>query len=205
MLTMTRRARLYLCLIALLPCWPAVADIYSFVDDTGTTHFTNVPSDGRYRIFIVAAAEATEAGERVTPAFVIAGALRYEQIIASAASRTKVEPALLHAVIAVESGYNYKAVSRAGARGLMQLMPATARHYGVHDAFDPSQNIHAGARYLADLKRRYANNLNLVLAAYNAGEAAVDKRGSIPPFAETRRYVPRVMGIYNSLLHTPEG
>ena len=94
----------------------------------------------------------------------------------------------------------HRAVSKVGARGLMQLMPATAKKYGVRNVFDPTQNIHAGARLLADLSIRYSNDLELVLAAYNAGEAAVERHGrAIPPFRETRQYVPRVMGIYHSL------
>jgi soluble lytic murein transglycosylase-like protein len=107
----------------------------------------------------------------------------------------------LRAVIVVESGFNSRAVSKRGAVGLMQLMPATARRYGVRNPYDPGENIHAGARYLRDLKQRYGGDLTLVLAAYNAGEKAVEKHGRrIPPFAETRRYVPRVLGVYRTLL-----
>jgi soluble lytic murein transglycosylase-like protein len=176
------------------------ADIYSFVDADGTAHFTNVPSDARYQILIVATKEETWAGERLSPDFVVSSAKRYEDIIEAAAERTKVEASLLRAVIAVESGYNARAVSKAGARGLMQLMPETARRFGAIDSFDPAQNVHAGASYLSYLIKRYRNDLKLVLAAYNAGETAVERYGrAIPPYKETRRYVPRVLDIYRRL------
>jgi soluble lytic murein transglycosylase-like protein len=186
-------------LLVLLPA-AASADIYSFVDESGTAHYSNVPADSRYRVLIVAAEERTRAGEMVSAAFVIAAAKAYDPIIEAAASKNRIAPELLRAVIVVESGFNARAVSKVGARGLMQLMPETARKYGVRNVFDPAQNIHAGARLLADLSIRYRNDLELVLAAYNAGEAAVERHGrGIPPFSETRRYVPRVLGIYHSL------
>ena len=107
------------------------------------------------------------------------------------------DPALIHAVIAVESGYNPSARSSAGAVGLMQLMPGTAKRYGVKNRLDPAQNIHGGARYLRDLQVMFDNNLQLVLAAYNAGEEAVRKYGRrIPPYRETAAYVPKVMQLY---------
>jgi soluble lytic murein transglycosylase-like protein len=100
-------------------------------------------------------------------------------------------------VITVESGYNPSAVSRAGAVGLMQLMPETAKRYNVTNRHDPEQNIHAGAQYLSDLLRMFDNNLQLAIAAYNAGEQAVMKYGNrIPPYRETLAYVPKVMSFY---------
>ncbi len=117
--------------------------------------------------------------------------------ILAAARETDVEPALIHAVIAVESGYNPAARSRYGALGLMQLMPGTARRYGVTNRLDPAQNIRGGARYLRDLMAMFDNDLQLVLAAYNAGEEAVIRHGRrIPPFRATVAFVPRVMGHY---------
>lgn len=114
-----------------------------------------------------------------------------------AAHEQNVDRALLQAVVAAESGYDPHAVSSAGAVGLMQLMPETARRYGVNDRYDPADNIEAGARYLHDLMRRFNDNLSLVLAAYNAGENAVAQYGNqIPPYRETRLYVPRVMSLY---------
>lgn len=179
----------------------ARADIFTFVDESGTAHFSNVPNDVRYQVLIVAAAEGTRAGERISPEVVYANARRYDTVIDATATRVRIEPQLLRAVIAVESGYNARAVSRAGAQGLMQLMPATARRYGVRNVFDPAQNIQGGARYLRDLLDRFGQDKELALAAYNAGEGAVERHGrQVPPFAETRRYVPRVLGIYRALL-----
>jgi soluble lytic murein transglycosylase-like protein len=107
------------------------------------------------------------------------------------------DPALLHAVIATESGYITNAVSRKGALGLMQLMPDTARRYGVTDPFNPAQNIQAGTQHLNSLLKRFDNNLFLALAAYNSGESNVVKYGTrIPPFPETQAYVPKVMRLY---------
>ncbi len=115
------------------------------------------------------------------------------------------EPDLLRAVIVVESGFNARAVSKAGAVGLMQLMPATARRYGVSDRFDPEQNVHAGARYLQALIKRYGSDIKIALAAYNAGEEAVDRCGRcIPRYRETQAYVPRVWRMYQSLLGRAE-
>ena len=106
----------------------------------------------------------------------------------------------MRAVIVVESGFDAHAVSPKGAQGLMQLMPATARAYGARNARDPRQNVHAGARYLRYLMDRYANDLELALAAYNAGENAVDRhRGRVPPYGETQRYVPKVLRVYRAL------
>jgi len=121
----------------------------------------------------------------------------YDQHIKAAAHENKVDPALIKAVISVESGYNPYARSHAGAVGLMQLMPKTAMRYGVSNSLDPAQNIHGGARYLRDLQAMFGNDLRLVLAAYNAGEEAVIKYGRrIPPFRETIEYVPKVLGHY---------
>ncbi len=175
------------------------ADIYSFTDENGVTHFTNVPSDARYQVLLRSAPETSQAGARISPAM-LARSAEFDAIIDAAAAQTAVEAALLRAVIVVESAFDADAVSIKGARGLMQLMPATAKAYGAVDINDPAQNVQAGARYLRDLIKRYQNDLELVLAAYNAGETAVERHGGrIPPFAETRRYVPRVLRVYNSL------
>ena len=175
----------------------AHADIYSFVDSEGVTHFTNVPVDGRYRLLL-----ATPPEERAArPEHYLAKSAEFEPLIERAARSQSVRPELVRAVIVVESAFNPRAVSSRGAVGLMQLLPATARRYGVADAFDPEQNIKAGVHYLRDLLTRYGNNLELTLAAYNAGEDAVERHGrSIPPFAETQHYVPTVLRIYRSLL-----
>jgi len=115
-------------------------------------------------------------------------------IVHEVAASEQVSPHLLEAVIAVESGYNPRAVSPKGAQGLMQLMPATASRFGVVDPFDPRENVRAGARYLKQLLELFGGELRLALAAYNAGEHAVIRSGHrIPPYAETQRYVPRVL------------
>jgi soluble lytic murein transglycosylase-like protein len=120
------------------------------------------------------------------------------------AAEEQVPVALLHAVASVESACNPGAVSVKGAQGLMQLMPATAARYGVQQVFDPADNVRGGARYLRDLIARYEGRLDLVLAAYNAGEAAVERHSNqIPPFAETRDYVRKVIDHYERL--SPRG
>jgi len=122
------------------------------------------------------------------------------EAITSAAIQTSIEPALLHAVIRVESNYNTNALSPQGARGLMQLMPATSKRFNVVNAYDPKQNILAGAKYLRELQTLFNGNIQLVLAAYNAGPNAVTKYGyKIPPYLETRLYVPKVLNIYQQL------
>ena len=134
----------------------------------------------------------------------LARAAQYDTIIETAASSAAVEPNLLRAVIVVESGFNSRAVSKRGAVGLMQLMPATASRFGVSNPYDPQENIHAGARYLKFLMNRFGQNVRLALAAYNAGEEAVERNGGqIPPFSETLAYVPKVMKIYRMLSDLP--
>ncbi len=122
---------------------------------------------------------------------------RFASKIAEVASRYQVPEALLHAVIEIESAYDPNAISRAGAVGLMQLMPATARRYGVANRRNPSANLTGGTRYLKDLLIRFDRNLELALAGYNAGENAVEKFGNrIPPFDETQNYVRKVLELY---------
>ncbi len=122
---------------------------------------------------------------------------RFAAIIEAIAQQHRLDPALLHAVISAESAYEPKAVSRAGAMGLMQLMPATASRFGVADPFDPTANIQGGATYLRLLLDQF-RSINLALAAYNAGEGAVSRYGNtIPPYQETQTYVKRVIGFYN--------
>src|ERR1700692_193275 len=130
----------------------------------------------------------------------LAKAGQYDSIIEKAAMAASVEANLLRAVIVVESGFNPHAVSRRGAVGLMQLMPATATRFGVSNPYDPRENVPAGARYLKFLINRFGQDVSLALAAYNAGEQAVARNGGrIAPFSETIAYVPRVMEIYRML------
>ncbi|WP_087042993.1 lytic transglycosylase domain-containing protein [Caballeronia ptereochthonis] len=119
----------------------------------------------------------------------------YRQEIETAASASGVDSALVRAVIQAESAYRANAISRAGAQGLMQLMPATALRFGVSDPFDAAQNIRGGVRYLSWLLRRFGGDLDLALAGYNSGEAAVDRYSGIPPYDETRTYVSRVKAL----------
>jgi len=177
----------------------ARADVYTFVDADGVAHFSNVPVDPRYEFLLASPQEKTRSGDSYDPAL-LAAAGKYDAVIATAATETAVEPELLRAVIAIESGFNSRAVSRAGAAGLMQLMPATARRFGVKDRFDPAQNVHAGAHYLKSLMKRYDDDIELALAAYNAGEEAVDRCGPcIPRYRETQSYVPKVLRVYQKL------
>ena len=190
-------------LLALCAGGPALADIYMFKDEKGVVHFTNIPNgDKRYRM--VRKEESTSDYTRAAgmPQYVLPTAAlirQYSPIIETAAKSHGVEIALVHAVITAESGYNPRAVSRAGAQGIMQLMPDTARRFGVQNSFDATENIHGGVKYLRDLLVMFNGNKELALAAYNAGENAVIRAGNrIPPYAETTHYVPKVLGLYKS-------
>lgn len=119
----------------------------------------------------------------------------FEALIVAASARHGLSADLVRAVIKVESNFNPNAISSAGAKGLMQLMDETAKSLGVHDPFDPAQNIEAGASFLRRMLDRYGN-ISLALAAYNAGPGAVDRHGGIPPYAETQQYVKRVLELY---------
>lgn len=122
------------------------------------------------------------------------------EAVADASAQTSIDPALIHAVIRVESNYNTRAVSRRGAQGLMQLMPSTAKRFNVTNPYDPAQNVLAGAQYLRELHTLFNGNMPLILAAYNAGPKAVSKyHMRIPPFMETRLYVPKVLDVYRRI------
>lgn len=181
----------------LLASLEARADIFSFTDERGVVHFTNIPGlDKRYKLIYREVRNVTpRSGQVWMPSE--ADIQRFGGIVQSAASSNGVDSALVHAVITAESGYNPNAVSRKGASGLMQLMPETARRYGVSNLFDPAQNIHGGVRYLRDLLTMFGGNVELAVAGYNAGENAVIRHGNrVPPYAETRDYVPKVLNIY---------
>jgi len=177
----------------------ANAKIYTYVDAQGLRHYTDVPDNNRYRLLVLSPQDRTASGDRYD-AQVLARASQYDSMIEHAAVAAAVEPNLLRAVIVVESGFNSHAVSKRGAVGLMQLMPATASRFGVSNPYDAQQNVHAGARYLKFLIDRFGHDIRLALAAYNAGEDAVLRNGGqIPPFSETMAYVPRVLKIYKML------
>jgi soluble lytic murein transglycosylase-like protein len=176
----------------------ARADIYGFTDENGVKHFTNMPGlDPRYKFI---RGEGNKSRPQSATAVYMpseADILKYSGIIDTASRTHGVDKSLVHAVIQAESGYNPAAVSRKGATGLMQLMPDTARRYGVANAFDPVDNIHGGVRYLKDLLAMFNGNVQLALAGYNAGENAVIRAGNqIPPYPETVAYVPKVIDFY---------
>ncbi|MGL6080624.1 lytic transglycosylase domain-containing protein [Methyloversatilis discipulorum] len=191
-------ARSVFLLLALLWAAAAQADVYVKEDADGTLVLTDAPGGEGFELLLHSerdAAAAPVAARAEHPS-----ARLHAPRIERAARAAGVDASLLHAVIRAESAYNPKAVSPKGAAGLMQLMPATARRYGVADRFDPDQNVLGGALYLRDLLARFDGQLELALAAYNAGEGAVQKYGGrIPPYAETQRYVPQVMHNYRSL------
>ena len=193
-------------LIATVLCASSAAGhsrIYTYVDADGQRHYTDVPDNNRYRLLVLSPQDRTASGDRYDMAL-LAKASQYDAIIERAAISASVEPNLLRAVIVVESGFNSRAVSKRGAVGLMQLMPATATRFGVSNPYDPRENVHAGARYLKFLINRFGQDVRLALAAYNAGEEAVNRNGGqIPPFAETMAYVPRVLKIYRMLGQPP--
>lgn len=194
-------SRLVFLIAALLTATIAAASpkIYTYLDSQGQRHYTDVPDNNRYRLLVLSPQDRTAAGDRYDFQL-LAKATQYDSIIEHAARSSSVEPNLLRAVIVVESGFNSRAVSRRGAVGLMQLMPATASRFGVSNPFDARQNVHAGARYLKFLMDRFGHDVRLALAAYNAGEEAVERNGGqIPPFSETMAYVPRVLKIYRML------
>lgn len=178
----------------------AMADIYKCMQVDGTPLFTNIPEDKRCQLHLKTAPEASPVTklveDRATRKFRSTDRTRFDEHILAASREHGVEVALIHAVISAESGYNPLARSPKGARGLMQLIPETGARYGASNLLDPRQNIFAGTKYLRDLIDMFGNDLKLAIAAYNAGEGAVIKYGNIPPYAETRSYVPKVMAYY---------
>jgi soluble lytic murein transglycosylase-like protein len=168
----------------------AAADIYVYRDAQGVLHFTNAPTHLGYRRVI------RESGERAFESSPSANP--FEDLIRSASGRYNVDADLIRAVIKAESSFDSAARSHKGAMGLMQLMPDTARLHNVSDVYDPSDNIDGGVRHLKLLLGRYQGDLELTLAAYNAGIKAVEKHGGVPPFSETREYVRRVLGYYRA-------
>jgi soluble lytic murein transglycosylase-like protein len=184
---------------------PVQAQIFGTVRADGTVVLTNLPTSSRspgLRVIVAKQSEPASAGAESAHAAGtgVIDMSRFGDIISEAGRKWNVQPELLQAIIAVESGFNPRAVSRKGARGLMQLMPETARRFATGDLFDPRTNVHAGAQYLRLLLDLFGGNIELALAAYNAGENAVIRAGyRIPAFAETQSYVPAVMAHYRRL------
>jgi soluble lytic murein transglycosylase len=160
---------------------PASADIYRFVDAQGLVHFTNTPTTGKYRLYRKEGGSSSSTQVH-----------SYGDIIKSNAGRFNLEEALVKAVIKVESNYRSRVTSKKGAQGLMQLIPETARDLNVVNPFNPSENIRGGSEYLRKMLDLFNNDLELALAAYNAGPGTVKRYGGIPPYEETRNYVNRV-------------
>ena len=174
---------------------PAEAQIYSWRDSAGILTLSDRPQNGAARAITVPVHSS---------ALVARSNPHYEPLIRQHASQRGVRPDLVRAVIQVESAFNPRAVSPKGAMGLMQLMPATAKQFGVIDAFNPAENIRAGVSYLRQLLDRYDHDEQLALAAYNAGPGAVDKYGSkVPPYKETQNYVLKIAGIRGNVRPGP--
>ncbi|MCX5854608.1 MAG: transglycosylase SLT domain-containing protein [Deltaproteobacteria bacterium] len=167
---------------------PAVADIYKYVDQEGIIHLTNVPTESGVSYTLVMREKRVLFDRKIGTDI-----SKYDHLIAKASQKYNVESALIKAVIKAESNFNHMAVSRKGAKGLMQLMPATASSLRVHDSFHPENNIEGGVRYLRYLIKYFNGNLPFALAAYNAGENAVIRYGGIPPYRETQNYVNTVL------------
>lgn len=166
------------------------AEIYQFIGPNGAISLTNVPSDPRFRkIEIESSRFHTTLSER-----------ELEPVIRRHSSQHQLHPALIRAIIKAESDFDPRAVSRSGAIGLMQLMPQTAVRLDVRDMYDPDDNVGGGTKYLRQLLDRFHGNLPLALAAYNAGENAVDRYQTLPPYDETRQYVRKVLRYYRTFL-----
>lgn len=184
-------------LACLVTAIPAAADIYRYEDDEGIVHFTDAPTDRRFKIFMRDLKKDRELRTRLQFSRSVNPA-EYENIIKACADKYGVNPSLIKAVIHAESGYNPNAVSSKGASGLMQLMPGTARSLKVANRFDPKDNVEGGVKYLRFLLDTFRGDVSLALAAYNAGLNKVAKYGGIPPYAETRTYVNRVLAYMQS-------
>jgi soluble lytic murein transglycosylase len=163
---------------------PAQADIYLYVDSQGVMHFTNTPTSGKYKVYMSDKLKFREALFNIKS---------YDDVISEASARTGISSSLLKAVIYVESYFNPKAVSKKGALGLMQIMPQNLEALNIKDPFDPWENIMGGAYYFKTMLDRFSGQVDLALAAYNAGPTVVEKYNDIPPYPETQRYVKKVM------------
>lgn len=155
-------------------------DIYKYIDVNGVVHFTNTPTGNRFKFYL-----------KETPK-PDAGSGSLNDHIARSAKAFDLDEALIKAIIKVESNYDSKAVSPRGAQGIMQLIPATAREMQVNDPFNAADNIRGGSRYLRQMLDQFGGNLELALAAYNAGPGNVRRYGGVPPFAETQKYIQQV-------------
>ncbi|NOT11593.1 MAG: lytic transglycosylase domain-containing protein [Methylococcaceae bacterium] len=199
----TRKMRIAIILLTLLVSESVLADIYKFVDSDGRVYYTDEPRHSLYKRIIQTKIQSSYPRYSKYNALNVhsysgGNKKKYLDLINEVAYRHQVDAKLVHAVIQTESAYNSNAVSSAGAVGLMQLMPDTARRFGVTNRNDPDQNVEGGTRYLRHLIDMFNPNLDLAVAAYNAGENAVIKyNNSIPPYPETQNYVKQVLALYN--------
>jgi len=184
-------------LFALITASPAKADIYRYVDEDDIIHFTDAPTDKRFKVFMRDLKKDKILRTKLKYASSVNPA-EFEQLIKNCSDKYGVNSCLVKAVIHAESGYNPNAVSSKGASGLMQLMPATAKSLKVADRFNPKDNVEGGVKYLRFLLDTFRGDVSLAVAAYNAGLSNVAKYGGIPPFNETRTYVNRVLSYMKS-------
>ncbi len=173
---------------------PSSAGIYRYEDERGVIHFTNCPRDTRFKLFIRDSKDDVEEPPRSNGSFKDSNL--YDNLISEFSEKYQVDFAIIKAIIRAESGFNPYAVSRKGARGLMQLMPETALRLNVTNSFNPKDNIDGGVRYFKYLLYLFDDDLRLALAAYNAGENLVSQLRAIPPYRETTDYVQRVLSFY---------
>ncbi|MCX7857575.1 MAG: transglycosylase SLT domain-containing protein [Deltaproteobacteria bacterium] len=185
----------FLVLLFFLSCNNSLAAIYTFVDEDGVVHFTNIkPRNREFKVLIPEAYPSRARSQELK------SRENYDSLIRFYSKKYNVDPLLVKAVIMAESNFEPQAVSRKGAMGLMQLMPETARMLNIQDAFDPEENIKGGTLYLRILKDYFNEDLDLVLAAYNAGpKRVIESRMNVPPIEETIQYIKRVKFFYRKL------
>jgi soluble lytic murein transglycosylase-like protein len=171
------------------------AGIYRYVDENGVIHFTNCPRDPKFKLYI---RESNEDVGNESAGFYVKDSAQYDSLISEFSKKYQVDFALIKAMIRAESGFNPLAISRKGAKGLMQLMPETASRMNVSNVFNPRENIEGGVRHFKNLLSLFDNDVRLSLAAYNAGENLVAELRSIPPYRETVDYVRKVLSYYQS-------
>lgn len=189
--------------VSLVLMRPVSADIYKYVDKYGRVTLTDKARSDQYKLLVKTWKGWEEQKNSIAMRDFLKNQKKYMETINYYAVHHQLPKALVHAVIAAESAYDTEAISRAGAVGLMQLMPATARRYGVRNRRDPTDNIVGGIRYLKDLLAMFDNNLPLALAAYNSGENTVKQYGNhIPPYDETRNYVKKVIEYFKQFQTT---
>ena len=176
-----------LALSVLIPDLHLYADIYMYTDSQGVMHFTNVPTSAKYSVYIK---------EKSTESNITYNTNKYDDLITTAAKKYEISFSLLKALIKIESDFNPWAVSKVGAKGLMQIMPENLKALNINDPFDPRENIMGGTRYLKQLLKRFKGEIPLALAAYNAGPRMVENYKRIPPFPETEDFVKKVMKYY---------